>query len=318
MRIPKRLQLANIPTPIQKVIFKDSEFLMKRDDFTGMEYSGNKIRKLEYLLYDAIREKAEYIFTCGGDQSNHARAAAAAAVRLGIKPILFLWGKENKEPDGNQFINTMLKSEAHYLSKNEYREVNELMADEKKRYELKGKNVYVIPEGGSSVLGIWGYINFINELMQQPQFPKIKNIFVAAGSGGTAAGLLTGIMLNKLDIKISAVNVLYSRQEIRNKIINLAEGCSLQYNLEINIDSGYLDIIDGYSTEGYKFIDNSKLNLIKEFAENTGILLDPVYTGKAFCAFNDLILKGKINKSLFLHTGGFFGIFAKRKDYLYT
>jgi D-cysteine desulfhydrase len=315
MKIPNRLQLANIPTPLHKIIYRRTEFFLKRDDFTGVEYSGNKIRKLDYLLYDALHNKAEYIFTCGGDQSNHARATAAACLNYGLKPVLFLWGKDQSDTDGNLFLNKLFRANIIYLSKQEYDNVNQIMNDMKQKYENKGRKVYVIPEGGSSALGIWGYINFINELMQQTDIKKINKIFIAAGSGGTAAGLMLGIHLNKLNMKVSAVNVLYSRQEIRTKIMDLAQACINEYDLDIKIDPDMLEIIDGYSNEGYKHIHPSKVSLIKDFAANTGIIFDPAYTGKAFCAFNDLVIREGISDCLFLHTGGLFGVFSKRKEY---
>lgn len=316
MKTPKRLQLANIPTPVEMVKFGGTNFLIKRDDYTGMEYSGNKIRKLEYLLYEAKKMRAEYIFTCGGEQSNHARATAAAAVKFGIKPVLFLWGKEKSIPEGNLFINNVLGADIKYLTGSQYAEVNSIMTDELKRYEKKGRRVYVIPEGGSSTLGIWGYINFIDELIKQTDVNKIKNIFVAAGSGGTAAGLLTGILLYKLKIRISAVNVLYDKKEIENKILRLAEGCRLDYALPIKVNSEQLEIIDGYSKEGYKNISPAKVSLIKKFSQSSGIILDPAYTGKAFTAFYDNVIKTGSKNSLFIHTGGIFGVFSKRKEYL--
>jgi D-cysteine desulfhydrase len=317
MKIPDRLQLANIPTPLQKIYFDNTEFLLKRDDFTGSEYSGNKIRKLDYLLYEAIAQKCEYVFTCGGDQSNHARATVSAALKFGLKPVLFLWGRDQKEPEGNLFLDKVLGAEIQYLSRDQYDDVNSIMEEKRKRYAQRGRKAYVIPEGGSSVLGIWGYINFVNELKQQVDLNKIKNIYVAAGSGGTAAGLIIGILLNRLNINVSAVNVLYSRTEVQGRITELAERCCADYELDIEVNDGLLEIIDGYSTEGYKFIDPSKVKLIKKFAAQTGVLLDPAYTGKAFCAYNDRVIKEKRSDSLFIHTGGLFGVFSKRREYLY-
>jgi len=123
--------------------------------------------------------------------------------------------------------------------------------------------------------------------------------------------------MHKLKMKIYAVNVLLPNEIIRKKILQLAEGAVLDYNLNCKIDESNLEIIDGYSKEGYKNISDKKLKLITEFARETGILLDPVYTGKAFCAYNDLILKkGNGKKVIFLHTGGIFGTFAKRDEYL--
>jgi len=316
MRIPHKLQLADIPTPLQQVNFEGTKFLIKRDDYTGTELSGNKIRKLEYLLYEAGKLKAEYIFTCGGEQSNHCRATASAALLCGFKPVLFLWGKEQNTPEGNLFINRFLGAEIIYLSRSEYSKVNEIMADERKRYESKGKRVYVIPEGGSCTLGIWGYISFVDEIIKQTDIKKIKNIYVASGSGGTAAGLLTGIILNKLNIKVSAVNVLYKRKEIWEKILRLTEGCILDYGMDINPDPEKLEIVDGYSTEGYKNIDSSKIKIMQKFAGSTGIIFDPAYTGKAFAAFYEKVIRKGIKDTLFIHTGGLFGAFSKRKEYL--
>jgi D-cysteine desulfhydrase len=195
MRRPQKINLANIPTPIQKLNFHGCQFFIKREDFTGLELSGNKVRKLEYLLYKARKEKTNFIFTCGGDQSNHARATVAASASLGIKTKLFLWGKDSKLADGNLFINKFIGADVKYLNKKEYSSVIHIMEDEKKRLEKNGQKVFIIPEGGSSTLGIWGYINFIEELKRQLIFRSLKGILTAAGSGGTSAGLIVGACL---------------------------------------------------------------------------------------------------------------------------
>jgi len=331
MKIPKKINLAHLHTPLEKIRFRTTglparqgrndtagkEFLIKRDDYTGSDFSGNKIRKLEYLLYEAKTEKADIIFTCGGEQSNHARATSSAAARLGIKTKLFLWGKEKRFSDGNLFLNKMYGAEIMYLSEREFDNVDELMLEERKNLIKKGKKVYVIPAGGSTTLGIWGYISFIEELKKQIDLNKIEGIFSACGSGGTAAGLLAGAAINKLKMKILAVNVLLPEEVIRKKILQLAEGAVLDYNLSCEIDENKLEIICGYSKEGYKNISDDKLKLITKFARSSGILLDPAYTGKAFCAYNDLVLqKGKGKKIIFLHTGGIFSAFSKIKDYM--
>ncbi|MBE0572348.1 MAG: pyridoxal-phosphate dependent enzyme [Ignavibacteriaceae bacterium] len=332
MKIPQKINLAHLPTPLEVVRFRTSrndrfrnsrndssakEFLIKRDDYTGSDFLGNKIRKLEYLLYEAKREKADIIFTCGGDQSNHARATASAAAKLGIKTKLFLWGKDKKQADGNLFLNKMYGADITYLDRDEFENVDEIMTDERTKLIKKGKRVYVIPAGGSSTLGIWGYISFMNELKKQIDLKNIDGIFSACGSGGTAAGLLVGAALNKTKVKVYAVNVLHQKEFIRKKILQLAEGAVLDFKLSCKIDKSNLEIIDGYSSEGYKNITDGKLKLITKFSRSTGILFDPTYTGKAFCAYNDLILKkGKGKRVVFLHTGGIFGVFSKQKPYL--
>jgi D-cysteine desulfhydrase len=331
VKIPHRINLAHLPTPLEVVRFRTSrndrfrtsrndssakEFLIKRDDYTGSDFLGNKIRKLEYLLYEAKKLKSDIIFACGGDQSNHARATASAAAKLGINTRLFLWGNEKRNAEGNLFLNKMYGTDIVYLNKTEFEDVDNLMTEERKKLNKKGKRVYVIPAGGSSTLGIWGYISFIEELKRQINFKNIDGIFSACGSGGTAAGLLAGAALNKTKIKIFAVNVLLPKEIIRKKILQLAEGAILDYKLPCTIDEAQLEVIDGYSKEGYKNISDDKLNLIAEFARSTGILLDPAYTGKAFCAYNDLILeKGKGKRVVFLHTGGIYGVFPKLKFY---
>jgi len=317
MKTPGKINLAHLPTPLEKIKYHKKEFLIKRDDYTGSDFLGNKIRKLEYLLLEAKNIKTDIIFTCGGDQSNHVRATASAAARLGIRAKLFLWGKEYNRSDGNLFLDKMYGSEIVYLNKKEFENVDEIMTSERMKLVKKRKRVYVIPAGGSTTLGIWGYINFIAELKQQINLKNIDGIFSACGSGGTAAGLLVGAALNKIKLKIYPVNVLLSKEVIRKKILQLAEGAVLEYNLNCKIDESYLEIIDGYSKEGYKNISDDKIKLISEFARETGILLDPAYTGKAFCAYNDLILgKGNGKKVIFLHTGGIFGSFTKRDEYL--
>jgi len=314
--IPKRISLANIPTPIQKISFEGKSFFIKRDDFTGMETSGNKIRKLEYLLFQPRKEKADVIFTCGGEQSNHARATAFAAASLGMKSKLFLWGKNSSNADGNLFLDKVLGCELRFLSKNEFGNATIIMAEEKLSLEKKGKKVFLIPEGGSSPLGIWGYIHAIEEMQKQNIFRRCNAILTASGSGGTSAGLLVGSLLFNQNLKILAVNVLYPKDEIRNKIITLAEQAIKDYRLPIKLDEKRLEILDGYSQEGYKHISNDKLLLIKKFARHTGIVLDPAYTGKAFKAYYDNFLSVRTPKTLFIHTGGLYGVFSKRKKYL--
>ena len=317
MIIPKKINLAHLPTPLEEIKFRTRKFLIKRDDYTGSDFLGNKIRKLEYLLYEAKKEKADIIFTCGGDQSNHARATASAAAKIGMKTRLFLWGENKKHTDGNLILDKMYGAEINYLDKNEFENVDEIMTDERSKLVKKGKRVYVIPAGGSSTLGIWGYISFMNELKKQIDLKNIDGIFSACGSGGTAAGLLVGAALNKTKVKIFAVNVLLPKEIIRKKILQLAEGVILDFKLPCSIDESKLEIVDGYSKEGYKNISDDKIKLITEFARSTGILLDPAYTGKAFCAYNDLILeKGKVKRVVFLHTGGIFGVFPKLKTFL--
>ncbi|MEE9431060.1 MAG: pyridoxal-phosphate dependent enzyme [Melioribacteraceae bacterium] len=317
MNEPKKLQLANTPTPLIKSQFRDCKFLIKRDDFTGVELSGNKIRKLEYLLYEAKIKKCNYVFTSGGDQSNHARATAIAAASLGIKTKLFLWGRKTKSSEGNLFLDKIVNSEISFLSRKEYNDVPKIMDAEKIKYERKGNRVFVIPSGGSSPLGIWGYVSFMKELSEQIDLNKLKGITLAAGSAGTAAGILVGSTILGNDLKIYAVNVIYSAEVMKEKIITLAKQCIQNYKIDVLPNYNNIEILDGYSNEGYKNVTPQKISLIKNYFQESGILLDPTYTGKAFVAYYENFLKNKKSTNvLFLHTGGLFGVFAKRKNYL--
>ncbi|MBN1300552.1 MAG: pyridoxal-phosphate dependent enzyme [Melioribacteraceae bacterium] len=317
MHLPGKLKLANLPTPVQHVSFNGSGFLIKRDDYTGVELTGNKIRKLEYLLFEAVRKKAEYIFTCGGDQSNHCRATAFAAAKTGMKSRLYLWGRQYKQTQGNLLLDKIVGSEMKFLCKKEYKNVHEIMKSDAAAFCRKNRNVYIVPTGGSDKLGIWGYINFINELKQQVEINKIKAILCANGSGGTVAGMILGTALFGLNIKIFGVNVISGKYEMTNAIRSIIDDCIHEYKLDINVTLDNMELLDGFSNEGYKNILPEKIELIKEFARQTGIMLDPTYTGKAFYAYNENFLKGrKKNNILFLHTGGIFGVFPRADKFL--
>ncbi|MCL6495438.1 MAG: pyridoxal-phosphate dependent enzyme, partial [Ignavibacterium sp.] len=235
MKTPKKVKLANIPTPLEVIKYQNINFLIKRDDLTGCELSGNKVRKLEYIIADAIKNKADIIFTCGGEQSNHARATTIAAKKFGLPVKLFLWGSERKIPGGNLFLNKIYGAEIMYLNKSEYEKVNDIMQYQREKLLRKNQNAYVIPEGGSTANGIFGYFSFITELMKQIDLNKIKGIVTAAGSGGTSAGILAAVSYLNLDIQVVAVNVLYSKEIITKKILMLAEALNLEYDLNTGI-----------------------------------------------------------------------------------
>lgn len=317
MKAPKKIDLAIRPTPIEIHSFKDKQFLVKRDDLTGCELSGNKVRKLEYLMAAAIKEKAEIVITAGGTQSNHARATTIAARREGMKTKLFLWGTESSYSNGNLFLNKMYGADITYLTKKEYDKVNDLMQNELKKLKRRNKKAYVIPEGGSTNKGIYGYFDFVTELKKQIDLKEIDSIVVACGSGGTAAGILAGLSYYNFNTKVIAIDVLNEEHEMRKRILNLTQAAILEFKMGCRMKNENLLVLDGYSNEGYKEINKDKIKLIRSLARETGILLDPAYTGKAFKAYHDLFLmKNNGMKNIFLHTGGLFGIFARTEEYL--
>ncbi len=314
-QINSRLNLAHLPTPLLEVKFKKHRFIIKRDDLTGLELSGNKARKLDYLMFEASKQKADVVFTSGGLQSNHARATAFAASMCGIKSKLFLWGRKPALPEANLFMNSFIGADITFINKEQFLNNYELMLTEAGKYQKRtGKKVYVIPEGGSSATGVPGYINFIEEVSEQINLNNLSGVLTAAGSGGTAAGMLIGAALMDIDIKIYAVNVLYSKEVLEAKVRAIVDSAVKKFKYIIDDPLKRLVILGGYSAEGYKKIKSDKIKLIKDFAVETGIILDPVYTGKAFNAYyKELKCDPEV---LFLHTGGLFGVFDKRAEYL--
>lgn len=322
MNIPNKVELANIPTPIQAIFFEGFEILIKRDDYTGIEWTGNKIRKLEYLIFDALQKKANVLITCGGVQSNHARATAAVAARLGMKSILYLRGKESTNYDGNLALDKLFGSEIRFVTQEEYDNIQEIAEKEIEKLKKKGFKAVFIPEGGSSPLGIWGYIECAREIAKQLKSFKNKpsHIITAVGSGGTLAGLVVGKKLFGLKSNLIGVNVLKTSGDFEKIVCDLANECSKKYKLGIKVTSKDFTILDGYSTEGYENISKEKLELLTFISQDYGLLLDPAYTGKAFFGMVDhFIYQGnEFNKLMFIHTGGVFGIFPKMKKYLET
>ena len=199
MKIPENFNNAYLPTPVRAFnrFFENIEkysVWLKRDDLTGIELSGNKVRKLDFLLKEASEQGAEYIITCGGLQSNHCRTTAFYATQLGMKTVLVLRGQPEEIPTGNYFMNLLLDVDIRFVTADEYQQVDLLM--KKIADKLPGK-AYIIPEGGSNETGAWGYIKAFNEIEAQGEF---DTIVVATGSGGTNCGLILGKILGKSSI----------------------------------------------------------------------------------------------------------------------
>jgi D-cysteine desulfhydrase len=314
--LDRRIPLANLPTPIHNYEFDGVRFRMKRDDLTGVEWSGNKIRKLEYLLADAKRQGASVMLTTGGEQSNHARATVFAAASQGMRTKLYLWGSDRTRPDGNLFLDRVMGAEIVYLNKKDFLNADEILEAERERLTSAGETPYVAPAGGSSPVGALGYVRFVEELRERGGAAP-SGLFAACGSGGTAAGMLVGCALAGWRTKIYAVNVLMDAAVARDYILDLAERALALLDGDEKINPARLEIVDGYSEEGYKRVAPDKLALIKRFARSSGVLFDPTYAGKAFYAYWDRFIRGAEKpRPLFLHTGGLFGAFAKRREYL--
>ncbi|MGH4118217.1 D-cysteine desulfhydrase family protein [Clostridium sp.] len=323
IKIPDKISLANLPTKIEKLdrfskLIGGPDIYIKRDDYTGTEMSGNKIRKLEFAIKEALDMGCNYLITCGGIQSNHARATVAAAVKIGMKAGLILRGSEDTEVDGNLFINKLLGADIRFVTPLDYKNKRmEIMEELKSEMELKGFKPYIIPEGASNGIGSFGYFNAMEEIMDQEKEMGIQfdGIFIAVGSGGTHAGLLLGSKILKSSSQIFGVNVCDDEEYFKNQIHEiLIESCSY-LDIDIPFEKDEINIIDGYVGRGYALSTPVELNFISEFAKLEGIILDPVYTGKGMYGLSQELGKNKfkdLKNILFIHTGGLFGLFPQK------
>ncbi len=320
---PERVELARTPTPIQPLNrlsekLKGPQIYIKRDDLTGSGLSGNKVRKLEFVLSEALDRGADTVITCGGIGSNHARATAVAARQLGLKPVLVLRGKPGRYPDGNLLLDSLLGAELHFISRADYASARQdIMYSLAHRFEKQGRRAYVIPEGASFDTGVWGYVKAFFEILEQSQQGRFNfdAIVTAVGSGGTQAGLLVGKKLSNWSGEIWGINVCDDEAYFQERIESILSDFSRKYRTPISVRRQEIRLIDGYVGRGYALSRPEELSVIQEVARLEGIFLDPTYTGKAMFGLMDQIQKGRFQKGqriLFVHTGGLFGLFPKR------
>lgn len=319
---PPRLSLAHLPTRGHWLRNRWSgvPIWMKRDDHTGGELSGNKIRKLEYLLAEAEAQGATCVLTCGGEQSNHARATALAAARCGMKSLLILRTDDPAAPPaatGNIFLDQLVGAQLRWISRPQWRDRNALLAEEAAKLAAQGERPYIIPEGGSNALGSWGYVRALDELVRElaaAEVPRPLTVVYACGSGGTGAGLVLGAKLFKLaerGISVAAVNVCDDRAYFVQRIGEICGEMDARWQLGANVTAADIDIVDGHVGLGYAKSRPEELATLRDVARKEGVVLDPVYTGKAF---HGLVTELEQNPKrfgaavAFVHTGGLFGL----------
>jgi D-cysteine desulfhydrase family pyridoxal phosphate-dependent enzyme len=317
-----RLHLADLPTPLEEAPrlaahLGISRLLIKRDDQTGLAMGGNKARKLEYDFAEIIRERCDVVVTVGGAQSNHARMTVAAARKLGIDAKLVLGGPDVDEYQGNMLLDVLLGAEIRFLKDNDS---NDALAAAMEEWicELReqGRKPYAIPVGGSTGLGAIGYVRAMRELAGQAG-PDPAQIVLAAGSCGTLAGTLLGTSLFMPRARVVGISVSRTSGQIRTQTSAIMTESARILNMAVVPAQESIEVYDTYFQEYGAFTDSAREAIITS-ARLEGILLDPVYTGKAMAGLIDLTRKGVLDKdipTIFIHTGGLPILFAYEKRF---
>ena len=304
-------------TPIEKLprlseLLGGPTIYMKRDDLLGLAGGGNKTRKLEFLVAEALQQGADTLITCGAVQSNHCRLTLAAAVKEGLKCRLVLEervpGSYRPQAGGNNFLFRLMEVEKVTVAGggSDMEAAMQQVADD---VNAEGRKAYVIPGGGSNPLGATGYVACAQEIIAQT-FElgiDIDHVVCASGSAGTHAGLVTGLYGSNSRIPVSGINVSRSRNEQEQLVYELVKSTAAHVGVATEIPVAAVRCYDEYVGPGYSLPTAEMAEAVRMLAGLEGILMDPVYTGKAMAGLIDLVRKGTFNKDeniLFVHTGG--------------
>jgi D-cysteine desulfhydrase len=321
MPVPPRLPLALAPTPILKLERVSRrigvELFVKRDDLTGLLESGNKVRKLEFLVGEALERRADTLITCGTLQSNCCRAVAAVAARLGLNAVLAVKGARPDAYDGNLLLDRLLGAEIRYLSDAEWERVDSVLEEIAGALRARGHRPYVIPESGSNEVGALGYLECAVELAGQIGHgaPRFDSVVISVYSGGSQAGMLMGKQLAGLPSEIVGIPIAWPADKVRDHIERTTVTAIRRFGFAIEVPKS-VHLLDGYQGVGRSAVSETELATIVRVAREEGLVLDPVYTAKAFTGLLDTLAKDP--KSLgqricFIHTGGIFSLFPFRE-----
>jgi len=323
-----RVRLAHLPTPLEPMAnlgrhFGGPALWVKRDDCTGLGGGGNKVRKLEFLLGEALAQGKDVVLTCGALQSNHARQTAAAAAKLGLECHVFLENRGIRDtPDymegGNVLLNRLLGARKHVFARG-----TDLAAEMDRHaaaLQQQGRKPYVVPLGGTNPVGDLGYVDCALELTQQANLQGIAvdRLVVGTGSGGTQAGLLAG--LHALNSSIGVTGIAVSP---KSDHVGLVHGVVRDTLAHLGVETPFarerVAVETGYLGAGYGQLTEGVVEAIELAAKLEGLLLDPVYTGKALSGLIGMIRAGRFERGenvVLMHTGGLPGLFAYRQDFV--
>jgi D-cysteine desulfhydrase family pyridoxal phosphate-dependent enzyme len=314
MKTIPRIRFAHLPTPIETLprleqALHGPHLLVKRDDLTGLAFGGNKTRKLEFLLGEAQDSGADTLITAGALQSNHCRQTAAAAARFGLGCILVLVGEPPARESANLLLDELFGAQIIWTTKPHRDEILQASFESAR---AKGKKPYLVPYGGSNSTGALGYTYAMEELAGQGV--KADWIVVASSSGGTQAGLVLGARLFGFSGKILGISVDEPKNKLQAYVAKLAFETSGRLGTHIEFSEDDVLVNSDYAAPGYGVMTAAERKAIQFFAKYEGLLLDPVYTGRAAAGLMDLIHKGFFRKEetvLFWHTGGQPALFAE-------
>jgi len=311
-----RLHIAHLPTPIEELprlseILGGPRILIKRDDQTGLAFGGNKTRKLEFLVAEALEQGAQTLITGGALQSNHCRQTAAAAARFGLDCILVLNGGMPEYASANLLLDKLFG--AQIVNVRERADRDQALQDTYDRAVAAGKKPYLVTYGGSSPTGALGYAFAMKELMEQNVHADW--IVFGTSSGGTHAGLVLGTRIFGFKGKVLGISIDEPEEWLKARVSELASDASEKLGERVEFTPADVLANADYCTAGYGVLTDAEREAVRLFAKHEGLLLDPVYTGRAAAGMIDLIRKGFFKKDetvLFWHTGGQPALFAEK------
>ena len=323
-----RIHFAHLPTPLEPLeklskLLGGPQIFIKRDDCTGLATGGNKTRKLEFLIGDALHKKADTIITQGATQSNHVRQTAAISAKLGLRcEILLEHRTGSDDPDylenGNVLLDRIFGASIQVVPAGT--DMDAVMKKKAQEVTKKGGNPYIIPGGGSNPTGALGYVNCAMELVGQlnDRGLNVDHLITATGSAGTQSGLVSGMEGTRSGIPVMGICVNADKETQEEKVFNLAKETAEFLGIPGSVSSEAVVAYGDYVGPGYGLPTEGMLEAVGLLAREEGILLDPVYSGKAMAGLIDLIRKGHFRKDenvVFLHTGGSAALFAYRKTF---
>ena len=309
-----RVQFANLPTPVEFLPHMTSslggpDLFIKRDDLTGLGMGGNKTRKLEFLVGDALARGSKTLISTGAVQSNHCRQVAAAAAKTGLGCILVLAGQAPEKVQGNLLLDKLSGARIFFTEKEKR---DQALQEHFDKAVEKGLKPYLIPYGGSNPIGALGYLHAMEELDKQKISPDW--IVFASSSGGTQAGLILGAHKTDFKGKILGISIEHQTSVFAPEIAALVNQTAKGLEYDCSVTAEDVLINDSYCQAGYGVLTQAEVDAIRLFARKEGVLLDPVYTGRAAAGLIDLIRTSffkKGEKVLFWHTGGTPALFAE-------